>query len=261
MIRQSIGVRLSSGNDLREEIRVAASLGAKGVVLDARDELNPERLTDTGRREIRYLLRSVELHLIALHLPTRSPYDHLERLDDRINRAESAFTLAYELGTRLVLVNPGGVPPAEEVDRRGIFTTAISELAKRADHRGVRLTLETGFDSGAVLRDFLEGIGSPALGASIDPGGLLTRGIDPVQTTVDLANWVTHAYATDAATGQRRTTIFNPRGTGFPPGALDWEEYLGALEEINYRGFMTVFPSPGGLKTELPAMINRLRQF
>ena len=33
-------------------------------------------------------------------------------------------------------------------------------------------------------------------------------------------------------------------GSGFPAGGLDWEEYLGALEEINYRGFLTIWPDP-----------------
>ena len=261
MIRHPLGVRLSSSRTLREDIYLAASLGAKGVVLDARDELHPDRLTDTGRREIRHLLRTTELHLIALHLPTRSPYDHLDQLEDRIRRADLAFSLAYELGTRLVLVNPGGVPPTEEAERRGIFTMAITELAKRADHRGVRLTLETGFDTGEVVNTFLEGIASPALGASIDPGTLLSHGVDPVKSTVALANWVAHAYATDAATGERRTKVFNPRGMGFPPGSLDWEEYLGAMEEIGYRGFLTAFPDPGQMKTQLPALVNRLKQY
>ena len=32
-------------------------------------------------------------------------------------------------------------------------------------------------------------------------------------------------------------------GSAFPAGALDWEEYLGSLEEIGYRGFLTVWPS------------------
>ena len=60
----------------------------------------------------------------------------------------------------------------------------------------------------------------------------------------ELADWVAHAYANDA-TGTTRVRRANPRGFGFPPGALDWEEYLGALEEIGYHGFLTVWPPPG----------------
>jgi sugar phosphate isomerase/epimerase len=26
------------------------------------------------------------------------------------------------------------------------------------------------------------------------------------------------------------------------PGSLDWAEYLGALEEIEYRGYLTIWP-------------------
>ena len=59
-----------------------------------------------------------------------------------------------------------------------------------------------------------------------------------------LAAWVAHAYAGDA-TGTGPAASANPRGFGFPPGALDWEEYLGALEEIGYRGFLTVWPDRG----------------
>jgi L-ribulose-5-phosphate 3-epimerase len=27
-------------------------------------------------------------------------------------------------------------------------------------------------------------------------------------------------------------------------GTISWEEYLGALEEINYRGYLTIWPDP-----------------
>ena len=121
--------------------------------------------------------------------------------------------------------------------------------------------METGLDTGANLKAFLERIGSPALAASIDPGALLTHAIDPVATTVALSTWVVHAYATDAATGVRATKVVNPRGSGFPPGALDWEEYLGSLEEINYRGFLTSWPQAGGLAVEFPRLVQRLRSF
>ena len=54
----------------------------------------------------------------------------------------------------------------------------------------------------------------------------------------------------------------NPRGVGFPPGALDWEEYLGALEEINYRGYLTVWPDPDRDATsQFKAIADRLRGF
>jgi len=64
-----------------------------------------------------------------------------------------------------------------------------------------------------------------------------------VAASRELGTWVAHAYASDA-TGSAGGVAPNPRGLGFPAGALDWEEYLGALEEIGYRGFLTVWPDP-----------------
>jgi hypothetical protein len=69
---------------------------------------------------------------------------------------------------------------------------------------------------------------------------------------------VAHAYANDATAG--RVAAPNPRGYGFRPGALDWEEYLGALEEVAYRGFLTVWPPPGRTAAEtFKALSDRLK--
>jgi sugar phosphate isomerase/epimerase len=72
---------------------------------------------------------------------------------------------------------------------------------------------------------------------------LLQHGIDPIATTRALGPWVAHAYANDATTAPAGRQITLPR-SGYPSGALDWEEYLGALEEINYRGYLTIWPDP-----------------
>ena len=90
---------------------------------------------------------------------------------------------------------------------------------------------------------FLATIDLPGLAASIDPAAGLQAGVDPVASVRELAAWVVHAYATDAVRASGSAAP-NPRGHGFPPGALDWEEYLGALEEIGYRGFLTIWPAP-----------------
>ena len=116
-----------------------------------------------------------------------------------------------------------------------------------------------GTESGAALRSFLEPLGIPALAASIDPANLLQVGIDPVVTVRELGERVAHAYANDA-TGTNRIAAPNPRGFGFPPGALDWEEYLGALEEIGYHDFLTVWPPQGRAPAAyFTAIVERLK--
>jgi sugar phosphate isomerase/epimerase len=243
MIRSPLGLRLDAGRPIKDQIRGAASAGARGVVVDASGDLAPDRLSETGRREVRHALRSVELDLIALNLPTRRPFDSLDRIEDRLARADRAFALAYELGTRLVLARVGGLPPEADEGRRSAFTTSLLELGKRADHRGVRFAIETGTEPGGVLGSYLDSLALPSLAVSLDPSSLLRQGIDPVAATRELGAWVVHAYANDASKATERA---NPRGVGFPPGVLDWEEYLGALEEINYRSYLTVWPDPNG---------------
>src|SRR5207249_945795 len=173
--------------------REAARLGAKGVVLDATGDLAPDRLSETGRRELRHVLRAIELDLIALHLPTRRAFDTEEQLDDRLARAARAFALAYDLGSHLVLARVGGVPPEAETSRREVFTRALRELGRRADHRGVRLAVETGAEPGEVLRGVLDALDDPGLAASIDPAALLLQGHDPATTTTALGPWAAHA--------------------------------------------------------------------
>jgi sugar phosphate isomerase/epimerase len=244
MIRNPLGLRLDPDRPVRDQIYEAARLGARGVVVDAIADLAPQRLSETGRREFRHILRTVELSLIAVSLPTRRPFDTTDQLDERLRRAEAAFAMAFELGTDVVLARVGPIPPQEDAARREVLSDAVRDLGRRAEYRGVRLAIETGTDPGETLRAFLQAMAVPSLAVSIDPGALLQAGIDPVPTVRELAEWVAHAYASDG-TGTSRVAAPNPRGFGYPPGALDWEEYLGALEEIGYHGFLTVWPPPG----------------
>ncbi len=235
-------------------------MGARGVVLEATGDLSPLRLGETGRRELRHLLRTMELSLVALGLPTRRGFDTVDQLDDRIRRADLAFAMAYELGTNLVLARGGQVPAEDDKERYPIFKSAITSLGERADYRGVRLALETGPEPGQRLRTFLDSVDLPGLAASIDPASLLRSGIDPVAACRELSARVAHAYAGDA-TGSAVQGAPIPRGFGFPAGALDWEEYLGALEEIGYRGFLTVWPDPAeNPRTAFTRLTLRLNQ-
>ena len=67
MSRLKIGVRLESlGLPFRKAVEEAEKQGAAGVQFDAAGPLAPEALSQTGRREIRHLLRSHNLEASAL---------------------------------------------------------------------------------------------------------------------------------------------------------------------------------------------------
>jgi L-ribulose-5-phosphate 3-epimerase len=260
MIRHPLGLRLDPDRSIRDQIHQAAQMGARGVVFDASGELAPHRLGDTGRRDLRRLLQTAELSLVALGLPVRRSFDTTDQLDERVRRADQAFAMAYELGTNLVLAQVGQVPPEEETARRDVFTMAIHTLGTRADHRGVRLTIEAATQSGEQLRTFLDSLDMISLAASVDPASLLRAGIDAVATTRELGRWVAHAYAPGGS--GRALSSPQPHRFGFAPGVLDWEEYLGAFEEIGYNGFLTVWPDPADdPHVQFSSLRMRLEQF
>ena len=229
MISSPLGLRLESdpGRSPREQLVDAARLGACGVILDAAGDLAPHRLSETGRRDLRNTLQTVQMPLIGLNLPTRRPFDSEDDLDDRLQRAEKAFVLAYELGARLVLVRLGSIPAEDDTVHRPIFQHACQELGRRAE----------------LLKGLLDSLAIPALGASIDPVPLKAEGVDPGSAVICLGSHVLHVYAPEPerrSSNRARTGSVRPSSRISTP--LDWEAFLGSLEEIDYRDYLTVWP-------------------
>src|SRR5260221_7969673 len=100
-----LGIRLESlGLPLRKALGEASRLGAAGVHVDAAGDLAPDRLSQTGRREFRNLLRSLNLELTALGCPLRRGLDVAENLQPRIEHVRSVMSLSYDLGPRTSIV-------------------------------------------------------------------------------------------------------------------------------------------------------------
>src|SRR5712691_10361742 len=112
-----IGVRLESLNlPLRKALAEASKMGAAGVQVDATGDLAPDALSQTGRRELRNLLRSSNLELTALGCPLRRGLDVAENLQPRIDHVRKVLALAFDLGPRLAIVEMPRIPdePKEE---------------------------------------------------------------------------------------------------------------------------------------------------
>ena len=72
------------------------------------------------------------MSLVGLALPTRRPFDTTDQLDERMRRADAAFAMAYELGTKIVLARAGAVPPTEDEAASG----GVHQHAARAGPAG-----------------------------------------------------------------------------------------------------------------------------
>src|SRR3712207_9379132 len=105
MNRLKLGiVAESTGLPLRAALAEAAKMGAEGVQVDVGGEFAPDRLTDTGRREFRNLLRGFGLQLAAINVPLRRGLDTAENLQPRLEHVRKAMQLAFDLGSKAVVV-------------------------------------------------------------------------------------------------------------------------------------------------------------
>src|SRR5262245_47106743 len=106
-----IGIQAKSlGLPLRRALEEAQRLGVTGVELPVGGELSPDALSQTGRRELRHLLRSHDLELTALNCPLRRGLDTAENLQPRIEYLQRVLTLAFDLGPRIAIVQAGRIP-------------------------------------------------------------------------------------------------------------------------------------------------------
>jgi sugar phosphate isomerase/epimerase len=238
MNRLKIGIRLESlGLPLRKALQQASGLGVGGVQVDAVGDLSPGQLSETGRREFHHLLRGYNLELTALGCPLRRGLDAAEDQQPRIEHVRKVMSLSYDLGPRVVVVQAGRVPGADDAEQGARLTEALSALSQHGDRTGTTLALETGLESGAALRAFLDRFDTGSLGANLDPANLLSHGFDVYDSTRALHGKIVHAQAKDARTaGASRAAQEVPLGHG----DIDWMQFLAVLEEAEYRGWLTV---------------------
>jgi len=256
MTTLKLGVRLESlGLPLRRSLQEAQRLGVPGVEVDAAGDLAPDRLSQTGRREFRHLLRAYNVELTALGCPLRRGLDTAENQEGRIDHVKKVMSLSFDLGPRLAIVRPGQVPEDDQDPRGHLLKEALLALGQHGDRVGTTLALETGQEAAPVLRKFLESLDTGSLGVNFDPASLLLGGHNPYEAARALQGRVIHAHARDA---RRAAAQEVPLGHG----DIDWMMLAGVLAEIEYQGWLTVVRESGDRRvadvTEGVAFLRRL---
>lgn len=258
MYQFPIGVIIDSfRTDTRTAIRQAAELGAQGIQMYAtRGENSPQCLTPAKRRELLDVVKSHGLRFSALCGDLGKGFGHRELNPELIEQSKRILDLAVELETDVVTTHIGVVPQDPKHDRYGVMQEACYELSRYADSLNAHFAIETGPEPSAVLKEFLDGLHSTGVAVNLDPANLvMVVGDDPVEAVHNLKDYIVHTHAKDGVMLQRTNPEYiyhvtpppvELEGTKFyrevPLGEGDvrFPTYLAALEEIGYRGFLTI---------------------
>lgn len=251
-----IGVMLDSFRcSTKEAIEQAASIGAEGLQMYATTgEHSPENMSPVKCRELLDMVKSNGLCFSALCGDLGRGFIHPELNPKLIEKSKRILDLAKELETNIVTTHIGVVPADKNHERYKIMQEACYELSRYADSVGAHFAIETGPEIAVTLKMFLDDLGSHGVAVNFDPANfVMVTGDDPVQGVHILQDYIVHTHAKDGQNLQKCNPevvygiINEEEHTGLDyievplgEGNVDFDHYLKALDDIGYKGFLTI---------------------
>jgi len=242
----------------REAIKKAAELGLEGLQMYAtRGENAPENLSGAKAKELLAYVKDCGLKFSALCGDLGHGFGDAELNPELIEKSKRILELAKELECNIVTTHIGVVPSDPNHDRYKIMQEACATLANFADSIDAHFAIETGPETSATLKSFLDSLGSTGVAVNLDPANLvMVTGDDPVVAVHNLKDYIVHTHAKDGIMISRGNPeyiyrVVHPvpeaekgvarfREVPLGTGHVNFPNYLKALDEIGYRGYLTI---------------------
>lgn len=254
-----IGVILESFKTNRAAaIEKAAKMGANGIQMYATEgENSPENLSKSDRAELKREIENHNMVFSALCGDLGKGFGNKELNPSLIEKSKRIVELAKDLETDIVTTHIGVVPEDKNHERYKVMQEACFELSRFADSMDAHFAIETGPERAVVLKGFLDDLSSKGVAVNLDPANFkMVTGDDPVRAVYTLKDYIVHTHAKDG----NRLKVGNPEfiykavhpvPQGFDDvqyfeevplgtGSVDFVNYLKALEDIGYKGFLTI---------------------
>lgn len=244
----------------RESIEACAKLGAQGVQLYAVEgELAPENVTKDSLNEKNQILKDNGIVVSAL-CGDLGGHGFARRDENvwKVEKSKRIIDLALNMGTNIVTTHIGVVPHDENSETYKIMQSACNELAEYANSQGAFFAIETGPEPAERLKKFLDSLSSRGVGVNLDPANLvMVTDDDPVKAVHTLKDYIVHTHAKDGIMLEKTDPqivydFFAEGGIGdlnlakyfletpLGEGKVDFKEYLKALDDIGFKGYLTI---------------------
>lgn len=257
----SIGVIADSFRlPFKESIQKAREIGADGVQLYAvSGEISPQNLSAHKRHEVLDVITGNGLKVSALCGDLGGHgFAVLQENGNKIEKSKRIIDLACNLGTNIVTTHIGVIPQDNTCDRYKIMQEACNQLAEYAHASNSFFAIETGPEPASRLKGFLDSLSSKGVAVNLDPANLvMVTGNDPVAAVYTLKDYIVHTHAKDGVmlnkTDPERIYDFFADGgisdlrleeyfqeLPLGKGKVDFDNWIMALNEIGYHGFLTI---------------------
>ena len=266
-LNNKVGIIVDSlGLPIREGLVRAKSLGADGVQIYAvSGEMAPENLSAQSRIEMKQFMKDIDLEISALcgDLAGHGFQDQVVN-PSKIEKSKRILDLAVDLGTNIVTTHIGIIPNDANSPVYAAMQAACEELSVYARSMDAYFAVETGPETAATLKQFLDSLSTNGVSANFDPANMvMVTGDDPVAGIKLLKDYVVHTHVKDGI----RYKEVDPRlvygALGFEAmdhekiaemvatgeyfrevplgeGQVDFNAYFAALQEIGYDGYLTI---------------------
>lgn len=251
-----IGVMLESFRlPIEEALGKARDLKVQGIqVYATTGELAPDRLSAAQRKEFLKKVRDHGLVVSAVCGDLGHGFGDAQKNPGLVESSKRILDLSLEWESGIVTTHIGVVPEDRNHPRYRIMQDACGELARYADSAGAKFAVETGPETAANLKAFLDSLRSRGVSVNLDPANLvMVTGDDPVAAVHTLKDYIVHTHAKDGKNLYYREPekvygivftekLESPSFEEVPlgEGGVDFPAYLDALREIGYKGFLTI---------------------
>ena len=243
-----------------EGIRIAGSLGLSGVQIYATSgSFSPETLSSEDKAEYKKLLKENGLVISALCADMGGfGFEKEEDNPIRVEKTKRIVDLAVEFGASVITTHIGVIPEDKSNPRYKVMLDALTECGLYAKEHGVTLAIETGPEKAKTLLGFIEDT-KGGVGVNLDPANFtMVTGQDAVEAVKILGKHIVHTHAKDGVMldkNQNPTDVYHAFAvggvdalnacTGFKElplgeGDVDWDNYVKALREVGFDGFLTI---------------------
>jgi sugar phosphate isomerase/epimerase len=162
--------------------------------------------------------------------------------EKRIEHTIDCIRLAKKIGAKHLSTEPGGpMPPqsADVIQLEKMFLDGLTRVAKIAEEEDIKVLIEPEpgllIENSRQFKKFITKIiNSKYIRLNFDIGHFYCVNEDPAKLVYELSDYIEHFHLADIANTRIHNHLIPGKGT------IDFRPVFDAMDDIGYRGFVTV---------------------